>query len=660
MSESGSKAYTLTQSGSHVSGGYTIADLGTDGYTLTENGTDSSGGYGNSLSGDDNYTLAETGSELSGAFSRTTTGSGTGVLGETGYPADLPYNSTPSTGYSLVESGNYLAGSLSLSETGLDRNGLLQHFTDPSNATAANGPGMVDYSPVGAPVHVRGAAAAYSGPGITGQLNAAATDAAFNDLGLGLLHEYCWAGEQVFPLASGEELPIRSAREGLEIISASEHDPEGPRHHTAIGNFFRNRPAHVINLIVEDQVFRPTSNHGIYVRDRGFVAAGDLRPGDELLTDDHRWVKVASIVDHGEILPVFNLMVPNDHTYFVGSKRNGGFCILVHNESAAQKLNAGGIEGYRQGDKVFITGIAGQRFGPKDLYDDAQVPLQLRLAIEDVLAGRPGVGIHYHGAVTDSNGTPRAEYTIVRSNPNEVGRGGSAETKNVTGPASSADYTGIRNRQRQDADETDRMVGRVIQGMETLEKAGDIADAAKGMPGLKKGVKEGAEFGVKKGAPKVFKYVKKAMKMVDDAVNGPTPGAMPSSRQKGKSRAAEAPASKKKTKWQYATEHHDKRATELFGDGKGRTAGGRNYDKRYKKKDIEYKSDNFSNGPRTSEEIKRMDRQIDKDIRNKKEGIADPHWHVEHDPRQDEQMKPLLKKLEDAGIGWTYGHGKPF
>lgn len=55
-----------------------------------------------------------------------------------------------------------------------------------------------------------------------------------------------------------------------------------------------------------------------------------------MLTDDHRWVKATSIVDGGEVVPVFNLMVPSDHTYFVGSKRTGGFSILVHNESAAQ------------------------------------------------------------------------------------------------------------------------------------------------------------------------------------------------------------------------------------------------------------------------------------------------------------------------------------
>lgn len=168
------------------------------------------------------------------------------MLGETGTISQLPYNSTPYTGYTLTESGNYLSGSLPMSESGSDRHSIIEIFDNTSNATGQNGPGIVDYSPVGAPFRVGSLTTAYAGPGITGQLNAAATDAAFNDLGLGLLHEYCWAAEQALPLASGEELPIGSAREGLVIVSASEHDPEGPRHHTQIGKFFKNKPAHVI------------------------------------------------------------------------------------------------------------------------------------------------------------------------------------------------------------------------------------------------------------------------------------------------------------------------------------------------------------------------------------------------------------------------------
>lgn len=105
----------------------------------------------------------------------------------------------------------------------------------------------------------------------------------------------------------------------------------------------------------------------------------------------------------------------------------------------------------------------------------------------------------------------------------------------------------------------------------------------------------------------------------------------------------------------YAKIYHDKRADAIFGAGKGTSVGGRNYDKKYKGKDVEYKSDNFSKGPRSKESLARMCTQIDKDAANKAAGDADPHWHFEHDPSKAADMKPVLDKLDAAGIPYTHG-----
>jgi hypothetical protein len=113
--------------------------------------------------------------------------------------------------------------------------------------------------------------------------------------------------------------------------------------------------------------------------------------------------------------------------------------------------------------------------------------------------------------------------------------------------------------------------------------------------------------------------------------------------------------SPKKTRWGYIVDYHDKRATEIFGEGKGRRLGDREYDKQYKGLDIEYKSDNFSKRPRSPEELARMQKQLDKDIRNMKLGRASPHWHFEYDPRIAPEMEPLLRKMEAGGIPWTFG-----
>ena len=77
---------------------------------------------------------------------------------------------------------------------------------------------------------------------------------------------------------------------------------------------------------------------------------------------------------------------------------------------------------------------------------------------------------------------------------------------------------------------------------------------------------------------------------------------------------------KGKTWFNNAKRWYDKRADEIFGVGKGRSVSGRHYDKTYKGRDIEFKSDNFSKGPRSKDSLERMQKQLDKDIQNKKMG----------------------------------------
>ena len=116
----------------------------------------------------------------------------------------------------------------------------------------------------------------------------------------------------------------------------------------------------------------------------------------------------------------------------------------------------------------------------------------------------------------------------------------------------------------------------------------------------------------------------------------------------------------KKSRWDYIVEYHDKRATEIFGEGKGRRLGDREYDKHYKGHDVEYKSDNFTKRPRETEELRRMENQLNKDVRNMKLGRSNPHWHFENDPRVAPEMKPLLERMEANGVAWTYGPKPPF
>jgi len=54
-----------------------------------------------------------------------------------------------------------------------------------------------------------------------------------------------------------------------------------------------------------------------------------------------------------------------------------------------------------------------------------------------------------------------------------------------------------------------------------------------------------------------------------------------------------------------------------------------------------------------------MQDQLARDVVLKKKGLANPHWHFEHDPSNVAEMQPLLKELKTHGIMWTTGKHTP-
>jgi Pretoxin HINT domain len=112
--------------------------------------------------------------------------------------------------------------------------------------------------------------------------------------------------------------------EFARVINVPERIDDDPRllHLTRMYEFTIHRPSTI----------RCTPKHPFYVRDKGWTAAGELRPGDLLMTLEGDWVPVDRTEDRGEVEPVYNLNVAEAHTYFVAGT-NGGPAVLVHNES---------------------------------------------------------------------------------------------------------------------------------------------------------------------------------------------------------------------------------------------------------------------------------------------------------------------------------------
>jgi len=83
-------------------------------------------------------------------------------------------------------------------------------------------------------------------------------------------------------------------------------------------------------VVVSGQVLRTTAEHPFWVRGRGWVAARELRVGDELRSHDGQWVAVEGVRDTGREEVVYNCRVAEYHTYFVGDE-SWPFSVWAHN-----------------------------------------------------------------------------------------------------------------------------------------------------------------------------------------------------------------------------------------------------------------------------------------------------------------------------------------
>ncbi|NER08481.1 MAG: hypothetical protein F6K17_41080, partial [Okeania sp. SIO3C4] len=94
----------------------------------------------------------------------------------------------------------------------------------------------------------------------------------------------------------------------------------------------------------KSESLKVTGEHPFYVKNRGWVYAEKLLPGDEVFTSSGGWLRVSNGTWLPERHTVYNFEVDGFHTYFVG-----GAGVWVHNNPCARvRLHEG-----RQGKHIF-------------------------------------------------------------------------------------------------------------------------------------------------------------------------------------------------------------------------------------------------------------------------------------------------------------------
>ena len=123
--------------------------------------------------------------------------------------------------------------------------------------------------------------------------------------------------------------PIEQLQPGDLVLTRHETGLNYPIRPQRVLEVFHST-AFVVCVHVAGRVIRTTVEHPFWVAGIGWIAAGALRSGYFLSSHDGKWMPVEAVTLTGEQMPVYNIRVAEDHTYFVGCEE-WGFSVWSHN-----------------------------------------------------------------------------------------------------------------------------------------------------------------------------------------------------------------------------------------------------------------------------------------------------------------------------------------
>ncbi|MDC7295415.1 HINT domain-containing protein [Butyrivibrio sp. DSM 10294] len=148
----------------------------------------------------------------------------------------------------------------------------------------------------------------------------------------GMTNNHCFVAGTLVQTIDGA-IPIEQIEEGEFVLS---EDPEtGDVTYKRVLETYVHETTELIHLKIDGEAIATTPAHPFYVKNIGFVLAGDLEEGTTLVDNEgnelhlliKRWEQLQNAV------PVYNFAVEDYHTYFVGSTN-----VLVHNKCGAENI----------------------------------------------------------------------------------------------------------------------------------------------------------------------------------------------------------------------------------------------------------------------------------------------------------------------------------
>jgi hypothetical protein len=135
----------------------------------------------------------------------------------------------------------------------------------------------------------------------------------------------CFIGDTPVLMADGLTKAIDAIAVGDQVVARDEKT--GLTATGAVSRIFRHRVSETLLLEMDGgEIVETTAAHRFAAEDRGFVSAGQLRPGDRLSTHSEKGAGVVSAEARPGAMTVYNLCVDRFHTFFVG-----GAGLWVHN-----------------------------------------------------------------------------------------------------------------------------------------------------------------------------------------------------------------------------------------------------------------------------------------------------------------------------------------